>query len=68
MAFKARRDFSGIDLHRAIMVGNKMSDMGFGRNAGMYTVYIASTNPEAPFPHPDVDLRYKSLLEFASSL
>ncbi len=68
MAFKARRDFSGIDLHRAIMVGNKMSDMGFGRNAGMYTVYIASTNPEAPFPHPDVDLRYKSLLEFANSL
>jgi D-glycero-alpha-D-manno-heptose 1-phosphate guanylyltransferase len=68
MAFKARKDFSGIDLHRAIMVGNKMSDMGFGRNAGMYTVYIASTNPEAPFPHPDVDLRYNSLLEFANSL
>ncbi len=68
MAFKAKRDFPGIDLHRSIMVGNKMSDMGFGRNAGMYTVYIASTNPESPFPHPDVDLRYNSLLEFANSL
>lgn len=68
MAYKAKRDFPGIDLHRSIMVGNKMSDMGFGRNAGMYTVYIASTNPEAPFPHPDVDLRYPSLFEFANSL
>lgn len=68
MAFKAKKDFPGIDLQRSIMVGNKMSDMGFGRNAGMYTVYIASTNPEAPFPHPDVDLRYNSLLEFANSL
>ena len=68
MAYQAKRDFPGIDLSCAIMVGNKMSDMAFGRNAGMYTVYIASTNPEAPFPHPDVDLRYKSLLEFANSL
>lgn len=68
MAFKAKKDFPDIDLSSAIMVGNKMSDMGFGRNAGMYTVYIASTNPEAPFPHPDVDLRFNSLLEFANSL
>lgn len=68
MAHKARTDFPAVDLRRSIMVGNKMSDMSFGRNAGMYTVYIASTNPEAPFPHPDVDLRYDSLLDFANSL
>ena len=68
MAHQALADFPAIDLQRSIMVGNKMSDMAFGRNAGMYTVYIASTNPEAPFPHPDVDLRYNSLLEFANSL
>lgn len=68
MAFKAKKEFPDINLSRSVMVGNKMSDMGFGRNAGMYTVYIASTNPEAPFPHPDVDLRYNSLLEFANSL
>lgn len=68
MAVKARQDFPHIDPAKSIMVGNKMSDMAFGKNAGMYTVYIASTNPEAPFPHPDVDLRYGSLEEFASSL
>lgn len=68
MAVQARADFPHIDPAKSIMVGNKMSDMSFGKNAGMYTVYIASTNPEAPFPHPDVDLRYNSLEEFANSL
>ena len=68
MAYRAKKDFPMIDLARAVMVGNKMSDMSFGKNAGMYTVYIASTNPEAPFPHPDVDLRFHSLLEFANHL
>lgn len=68
MAYQAKTDFPAVDFSRSIMVGNKMSDMAFGRNAGMYTVYIASTNPEAPFPHPDVDLRYNSLLDFANHL
>lgn len=68
MAYKAKSDFSEIDFSRSIMVGNKMSDMSFGKNAGMHTVYIASTNPEAPFPHADIDLRYGSLLDFANSL
>ncbi len=68
MARLAKLQFPDIDLSKSVMVGNKMSDMGFGKNAGMYTVYIASTNPEAPFPHPDVDLRYDSLADFADSL
>lgn len=68
MAHQAVTDFPQIALEKSVMVGNKMSDMAFGRHAGMYTVYISSTNPEAPFPHPDVDLRYQSLLEFANSL
>jgi D-glycero-alpha-D-manno-heptose 1-phosphate guanylyltransferase len=68
MAHRAKAGFPDIDFSKSIMVGNKMSDMAFGKNAGMYTVYIASTNPEAAFPHLDVDLRYNSMLEFANSL
>ena len=68
MAFRAKTDFPSINLSRSIMVGNKPSDMLFGKNAGMYTVFIATTNPEVPFPHPDIDLRYESLPDFVKVL
>jgi D-glycero-alpha-D-manno-heptose 1-phosphate guanylyltransferase len=68
MALKAKADFSSIDLSKSIMVGNKHSDMLFGKNAGMYTVFIASTNPEVPFPHPDIDLRFGLLEDFVKAL
>lgn len=68
MAFRARADFPSIDLSRSIIAGNHHSDMLFGKNAGMYTVFIASTNPEVPFPHPDIDLRFDGLQDFAKAL
>lgn len=67
MAFQAKADFPAIDLSKSIMVGNRPSDMKFGRNAGMRTVYLATTHPETPFPHPDIDLRFNSLAEFAAA-
>jgi len=68
MAVQAVNDFPGVDLSKSIMVGNKPGDMRFGRAAGMYTVFLATTNPEQPFPHPDIDLRFHNLLAFAQAL
>ena len=68
MAFAAKQDFPEIDLEYSVIAGNKPSDMLFGKNAGMYTVYIASTHPQTPFPHPDIDLRFNSLSDFAKAL
>jgi D-glycero-alpha-D-manno-heptose 1-phosphate guanylyltransferase len=68
MAFKAKADFPSIDFSKSIMAGNKLSDMLFGKNAGMYTVFVATTNPEIPFPHPDIDLRFNLLEEFVKAL
>lgn len=68
MAVQAFRDFSDIDGARSIMVGNKPSDMQFGRAAGMYTVFVTTTNPHEPYPHPDVDLRFSNLLQFTKAL
>ena len=68
MAHAAKEDFPVIDLNRSIIVGNKPSDMLFGKNAGIYSVYIASTHPETPFPHPDIDLRFNTLADFAKAL
>jgi len=68
MALQARKDFPEVDFTKSIMVGNKPSDMRFGRAAGMFTVFVATTNPEVPFPHPDIDLRFASLQEFAEAV
>ncbi len=68
MAFAAKKDFPGIDLQSSVMVGNNLSDMGFGKNAGMYTVYLRTTNPEQPLPHPLIDLSFNSLYDFAKAL
>ncbi len=61
MAYRARQEFPAIDPDRTLMVGNKHSDMLFGKNAGFYTCYLSTTNPELDFPHPDIDLRLESL-------
>jgi len=68
MAFSAKRDFPEIDLNRSIILGNKPSDMLFGKYAGMYSVFIATTHPETPFPHPNIDLRFNRLSDFAKAL
>ena len=67
MAIQAKKDFPSIEFSKSIMVGNKLSDMKFGRNAGMHTIFLTTTNPETPFPHPDIDVQYAGLLEFAKS-
>lgn len=68
MALQAQKDFPEVDFSKSIMVGNKPGDMRFGRAAGMFTVFLATTNPEVPFPHPDIDLRFDSLQDFATAL
>ncbi|WP_026751751.1 HAD-IIIA family hydrolase [Sediminibacterium sp. C3] len=67
MAFQAKADFPDIDFSKSIMVGNRMSDMKFGRNAGMHTVFLSTTHPETPFPDPMIDARFNSLFEFAQA-
>lgn len=68
MAYQAKTTFPEIDFKRSIMVGNRMSDMEFGRNAGMHTVYLATTHPEAPFPDTKIDYRYDNLFQFTQSI
>lgn len=68
MAFQAQKDAPEIVFSKSIMVGNRLSDMQFGRNAGMHTVFLATTHPEVPYPDPLIDLRVDSLLEFARLL
>lgn len=68
MALQAKQDFPSISFEKSIMVGNKLSDMQFGRNATMKTVFLATTNPETAYPHSAIDYRFNNLLEFAKAL
>lgn len=68
MALQAKSEFPDIDFSKSIVIGNKPSDMLFGRNAGMHSVFVATTHPETPFPHPDIDLRFDSLPDFVKAL
>jgi D-glycero-D-manno-heptose 1,7-bisphosphate phosphatase len=65
MAYQAKNDFPQIDFYKSFMVGNKLTDMQFGRAIGSKTIFIATTNPETPFPHPLIDARFNRLLSFA---
>jgi len=64
MALEAKKDFPEIDLARSFIVGDSMSDMQFGKTAGMKTVFIS----EEKKTDASIDLWFPSLLEFAKTL
>ena len=63
MAYMAQHDFPDIDLEKSIMIGDMNSDLEFGKNCGMYTVFIGN-EPIKIKP----DDKYETLLEFAKIL
>ena len=67
MAFMAKKEFPSIDLTKSLIAGNKISDMQFGRHAGLYTVYLKTTHPEQALPHPEIDLAFDSLPDLAKA-
>jgi len=68
MAFQAKTLYPAVDFNKSIMVGNRPSDMAFGKNAGMHTVFVATTHPQTEDPHPHIDMRFNNLLEFAQAV
>jgi histidinol-phosphate phosphatase family protein len=68
MALSAIKDYPEIVPDKTIMVGNNISDMKFGRNAGFHTVLLTTTGTDVSLPDPLVDLKFDSLLDFAEAL
>ena len=60
MAYFAKEDFPDIDLSKSIMVGDMNSDIEFGKNAGMKTVFIGDNELKL-----NPDSRYDTLYDFA---
>ena len=68
MGLKAKKDFSPINFKKSIMAGDSLSDMEFGKNLKMNTVWI-STVEFQPMKHPRlIDFTFDSLLSFSKNL
>ncbi len=50
------------------MVGNTLSDMQFGRNLGVKTIFLPTTRPEVDIHDERIDAVYGSLFAFATDL
>jgi histidinol-phosphate phosphatase family protein len=64
MALHAQKDFPTIDFNKSIIVGDSLSDMEFGKNAEMKTVYISNEAKVDAL----IDFNFKSLIYFAHTL
>lgn len=60
MAYMAKEDFPEIDLSKSIMIGDMNSDVEFGKNAGMKTIFIGDNELKLT-----PDGRFNSLYDFA---
>lgn len=60
MALEAKRIFPEIDFGRSIMIGDSISDMAFGRSAGMHTLWVSTAEPSAE-EAPLIDARIENL-------
>jgi histidinol-phosphate phosphatase family protein len=68
MAKRAKRDFPEIDFSKAIIVGDSVTDMEFGRNLGMVTVFIGDQLKLSEEEKKLVDNYCESLREVANLL
>jgi histidinol-phosphate phosphatase family protein len=64
MAVKAKEEFVHIDFSKSIIIGDSLSDMEFGRTAGMKTVFVSDKGVK----NDKIDFNFKSLKEFSESL
>ncbi|HUX85306.1 MAG TPA: HAD-IIIA family hydrolase, partial [Chitinophagaceae bacterium] len=68
MGIQASRDYPEIDFFRSLLIGNKLSDMDFGRRLGMTNIFVRTTDPSFSLPHPWVDQVFEDLPAASQSL
>lgn len=68
MGLQAMHDFPFINTAKALMIGNTLSDMQFGKNIGIHTIFLPTTRPEVDLKDASIDVVYPSLIAFARQL
>lgn len=64
MALQAKLDFPKIDFAKSIMIGDSISDMEFGKKAGMKTIFLSKKKTENNF----IDVQLQSWVEVVEFL
>jgi histidinol-phosphate phosphatase family protein len=59
MALQAKEDFPNINLNKSIIIGDSISDMEFGKRAGMKTIFFGNNHKENIY----IDHHVKNWLE-----
>ena len=67
MAYQAKEDHPQIDFKKAVMVGDSISDMEFGKDLGMYLVYVSENISILPSAKK-ADCVVSSLKDFADKV
>jgi len=66
MGLKAQTQYPEIDFSTSYMVGNNLSDMKFGKQLNMKTVFLSTTSTYHATSHETwCDYHFNSLIEFA---
>jgi len=68
MAHQAKNTFPDINLSKSLMVGNNISDLQFGRRAGMCTAYLRTTKPHQLLPPGLADMEALDLAHLLALL
>jgi histidinol-phosphate phosphatase family protein len=67
MALQAQKEFPDVDFQKSLMIGDSISDMEFGKNAGMLTIFFG----KRPVSHEDttkIDFRCRNWEEVLALL
>ena len=69
MARKAKIDFPEIDFKKSIMIGDSISDMEFGKNSGMFTIFV-TVNQELITEETEeiIDLHFPDLISVSQAI
>jgi D-glycero-D-manno-heptose 1,7-bisphosphate phosphatase/D-glycero-alpha-D-manno-heptose 1-phosphate guanylyltransferase len=68
MALQSKKDFPDIIFHKSIMAGDSISDMLFGKNLNMTTVFISNDLKKCRENFKIIDYCFPSLYDFAGTL
>jgi histidinol-phosphate phosphatase family protein len=68
MALQAKLKFPRIDFAKSIMVGDQLSDMEFGRSAGMINVFLGLPNNKVILQSSLIDYKFENIFDFSLAL
>jgi len=68
MALRARKQFPEIRFSKSVMAGDSISDMFFGKRAGMKTVLISTDSKPAQLYPRQIDYVFPDLISLANAL